>query len=183
MNKVNLASFNNSWYNPGSRIKISIWYFFNLLILKNPFLPFSTLKVMVLKLFGASIGESVLIKQSISVKYPWKLSVGDNVWIGEDVWIDNLDNVIIENNVCLSQGAMLLCGNHNFKKSTFDLITGKIHLEEGVWIGAKSIVCGGVTCQSHSVLSVNSVASVNLSTYTIYRGNPAKEVYKRTVSE
>ncbi len=182
MKKVDLSTFNNSWYQPGSKIKIIFWYFVNILFLQNPLLPFSGLKIFLLKLFGAKIGRNVLIKQSIRVKYPWKLQIGNNVWIGEDVWIDNLDDVVIGDNVCLSQGAMLLCGNHNFKKTTFDLIVGKIILEEGTWIGAKSVVCGGITCSSHSVLSVNSVASKNLNSYTIYRGNPAKEVAKRNIS-
>ena len=72
------------------------------------------------------------------------LTIGKNCWVGENVWIDNLDKVIISDNVCLSQGSMLLCGNHNFNKSTFDNY-GEIRLNEGVWVGAKSIVCPGVT--------------------------------------
>ena len=183
MNKINLASFNNDWYQPGSKVKIILWYFVNALFLKNSWCPFSAIKVFFLRLFGAKIGRNVLFKPGVSVKYPWKLKVGNNVWIGENVWIDNLDKVIIEDNVCLSQGAMLLCGNHNYKKSSFDLIIGEITLKEGVWIGAKAIVCGGVTCESHAVLSVSSVASKNLKAYTIYRGSPAKEVGKRTITE
>ena len=62
-------------------------------------------------------------------------------------------------NVCISQGATLLCGNHNFKKPGFDLIIDEIIVEDGVWIGAKSIVCPGVTLKSHSILTVGSVAN------------------------
>ena len=77
---------------------------------------------------------------------------------------------------------MLLCGNHNYKKTTFDLVTKPIIIEDGVWIGAKSIVTGGVICKSHSILSVNSVASSNLDEYTIYRGNPAEKVKTREIN-
>jgi putative colanic acid biosynthesis acetyltransferase WcaF len=76
---------------------------------------------------------------------------------------------------------MLLCGNHDYKRSTFDLIVGNIMLEDGVWIGAKSVVCPGVVCRSHSVLSVGSVASAPLDAYGIYRGNPAVKVKERTM--
>jgi putative colanic acid biosynthesis acetyltransferase WcaF len=76
---------------------------------------------------------------------------------------------------------MLLCGNHDFSKEYFDLITGNIILEDGVWIGAKSIVGPNVICHSHSVLSVNSVASKNLEAYTIYRGNPAVAIKERNI--
>ena len=85
----------------------------------------------------------------------------------------------IGDNVCLSQGAMLLCGNHNYKKVEFDLVVREINLEEGVWIGAHSVVCPGVSCKSHSILAVNSVAVQTLEPYTIYQGNPAKELRKR----
>jgi putative colanic acid biosynthesis acetyltransferase WcaF len=66
-----------------------------------------------------------------------------------------------------------LCGNHDFKKSTFDLITRPIDLEDGVWIGAKCVVAPGVTCRSHSVLSLGSVATKDLEAWTVYQGNPA----------
>ena len=66
-------------------------------------------------MFGAKIGKGVIIRPGVSVKYPWKLQIGDNTWIGENVWIDNLSNIIIGKNVCVSQGAMLLSGNHNYK--------------------------------------------------------------------
>ncbi|NOZ36199.1 MAG: colanic acid biosynthesis acetyltransferase WcaF [Chlorobi bacterium] len=184
MNKTDLSKFNNSWYKPGgNRVKRIFWYFVNVLFFLNPWNPISFLKVFLLRIFGAKIGKGVIIKPSVNIKYPWRLSVGNNVWIGEKVWIDNLANVEIGNNVSISQGAMLLCGNHNYKKSTFDLITGDIKLEEGVWIGAFSIVTPGITCKSHSILAVNSVATKNLEAYTIYQGNPAAEIRKRTIEE
>ena len=78
---------------------------------------------------------------------------------------------------------MLLTGNHNFKKSSFDLMIGDIVLENGVWIGAKSIVCPGVTCSSHAVLTVNSVANKDLNAFSIYTGNPAVFQKQRTIEE
>ena len=132
-------------------------------------------------MFGAKVGHGVVIKPSANIKYPWFLEIGDHCWIGEGVWIDNLAWVRLGSHVCISQGAMLLTGNHDYKKSTFDLITKEITIENGCWIGAKSIVCPGVTCKSHAVLSVGSVATQDLSAYTIYQGNPASEVRKRVI--
>ena len=136
-----------------------------------------------MRTFGAKIGENVTIKPKVNIKYPWFLKISDNVWIGENVWIDNLTQVTISSNVCISQGAMLLCGNHNYKKSTFDLMLGEIVLEEGVWIGARSVVCPGVTCKSHSVLTVGSVATSDLEAYSIYQGNPARKVKDRIIKQ
>lgn len=178
---VDLSKFNNAWYKPGNSYKIILWYFVNIFIIKNRYNPSSGLKILFLKLFGAIIGKGNVIKPGVSVKYPWKLTIGDFNWIGEDVWIDNLDAVVIENNVCISQGAMLLCGNHNYKKSTFDLVIGSIKLQEGSWVGAKSVVCPGVTLETHSILAVNSVATKDLQAYGIYQGNPAVKVRNRII--
>jgi putative colanic acid biosynthesis acetyltransferase WcaF len=180
-NTVNLGDYNNSHFETGSGpLKRILWHFVSGVFFKS-FFHFYGLKVFLLKLFGAEIGMNVLIKPNVNIKYPWNLIVGNNVWIGEEVWIDNLVTVQIGNNVCVSQGAMLLCGNHNFSKPTFDLITGTIILEDGVWIGAKSVVGPNVVCHSHSVLSVNSVASKDLQAYSIYRGNPAQLIKERIV--
>ena len=184
MDKTDLSRYDNSWYNPqASWLKRTFWYFTNNLIFTHGFIPFSSIKVFILRLFGARIGKGINIKPTVNIKYPWLLKLGDHVWIGEEVWIDNLTNVWIGDNVCLSQGAMLLTGNHNFRKSSFDLMVDKIVLEEGVWIGAKAVVCPGITCHSHSVLSVNSVATKNLDPFSIYQGNPAEKVKERIIED
>jgi len=183
MNSVDNSKFNNDWYKPGaSKIKIVLWLMINATFLRNPLNLSSRVKKFWLNAFGAKIGSGVLIKPSINIKYPWKLEVGENTWIGENVWIDNLAQVTIGKNVCLSQGAFLLTGNHNYKKEAFDLMVGEIILEDGVWIGAQSTVTPGITCYSHSILSVNSVATKNLSPYKIYQGNPAIEVRDRKIT-
>ena len=181
---TDLSRFNNDWFDRGaSRWKQLAWYIVNALFFINPLNPSSGLKVALLKMFGAKVGKGVLIKPGVNIKFPWKLEVGDHVWIGERVWIDNLDQVVIESQVCLSQGAMLLCGNHDYKKATFDLMIGPIYLETGVWIGAGSLVGPGVRCGSHAVLAVCSVANRDLAPYSIYRGNPAEKIREREIHE
>lgn len=143
----------------------------------------SRVKASLLRLFGAEVAIGVVIKPSVNIKYPWKLRIGKYTWIGENVWIDNLAMVDIGPNCCVSQGAMLLCGNHNYKKSSFDLMVGKITLEEGVWVGAQSVVCPKVHCASHAVLSVGSIATSDLEAYQIYQGNPAKVIKERKIEE
>ena len=178
---VDLSHFNNNHYQSGSAFKKLFWYFINAIFFKTLF-PFpSIFKVKLLRLFGASVGSGVVIKPSVNIKYPWFLKIGDHSWIGEDVWIDNLEKVTIGKHVVLSQGAYLLTGSHDYKKVAFDLMLGAVTLEDGVWIGAKAIVCPGVECQSHSILSVGSIATTDLKEYTIYQGNPAEFKRKREV--
>jgi putative colanic acid biosynthesis acetyltransferase WcaF len=177
--KTDLSTFNNRWYKPGNPVKRFLWMMISSLVFAGGWCVLSLPKVWLLQLFGAKVGKGVVIKPRVLIKYPWMLNIGNHAWIGERVWIENHTETIIGDNCCLSQGAMLLCGNHNYKKPSFDLIVGKITLEEGVWIGAHAVVCPGVTCKSHAVLSVNSVATHDLEAYTVYQGNPARKVRER----
>lgn len=180
--QTDFSRFNNSWYNPGPRWKVLLWFLVGPLVL-NTYLPIPVaLKIAVLRLFGARIGSNVMIKPAVNIKYPWFLRVGNHVWIGEHVWIDNFSEVVLGDNVCISQGAMLLTGNHDYSRPTFDLIPKPITLDNGVWIGARSVVCPGVHCQSHAVLAVGSVATKSLTAYGIYQGNPAVQVRQRKIS-
>lgn len=183
MQETDLSSFDNSWYNPGNPLKRALWYVINLILFKNPYFVFIKPKIFLLRAFGANIGKRVVIKPVVNIKYPWFLSIGDNSWIGEGVWIDNLDQISIGKNCCVSQGALLLSGNHNYKRSSFGLILKPITLEDGVWIGANSVVTQGVRCKSHSLLVVGSVASSNMEPYTIYRGNPAVSIKERIIKQ
>jgi putative colanic acid biosynthesis acetyltransferase WcaF len=177
--KTDLSTYNNDWYQPGSRVKRALWYIIRLLFFQCAWNVSSKLKFFWLRLFGAQLGKGIVIKPKVTIKYPWKLTIGDNCWIGEGVWIDNLDQVTLEDNVCISQGALLLCGNHNYKSKNFDLMIAPIYLEEGSWVGAKCSVAPGVRFFSHAVLSMGSVATKHLEAYSIYSGNPAVKVKSR----
>lgn len=180
-NTTDHSRFDNSWYKPGKGALLrALWYILNRFLMQSA-MPGSAWRRGLLRLFGSKIGRAVILKPQINVKYPWRLEIGDYSWIGEGVWIDNLGMVKLGKNCCLSQGAMLLCGNHHYGKSAFDLMVGDITLEDGVWIGAKAIVCPGVLCKSHSVLSVGGVATSDLEAYGIYAGNPAQKVRERKI--
>ncbi|MDB4919654.1 putative colanic acid biosynthesis acetyltransferase [Mucilaginibacter sp.] len=182
MLQTDLSLYNNSPFNPGgSAVKRLLWYYVNAVFLKSGLLPSSSFKVFLLRLFGAKIGKGVTIKPGVNIKYAWHLTVGNHTWIGENVWIDCLVAVTIGNNVCISQGAVLLTGSHNYKKKTFDLITQPVTLEDGVWIGAGAMVNLGVIAASHAVLTSGSVATKNLEAYSVYQGNPAVKIRERII--
>jgi putative colanic acid biosynthesis acetyltransferase WcaF len=179
---VNLAQYDNRHYRPGAGAAMRVaWYCVNALLFNSWLWPESRLKCAVLRLFGARIGRGVVIKPRVNIKYPWNLQFGDYVWIGEGVWIDSLAEVRIESNVCISQEAFLLTGNHNYKDPAFGLIVQGIHIEEGAWIGARAIVCPGVRVRRNTVLTAGSMLSDDSVEDGIYRGNPAERVRERRI--
>ena len=92
---------------------------------------------------GARIGAGCRIKPGLRVKFPWRLLVGDHCWLAEDAWIDNLAPVQIGDRVCLSQGAYLCTGNHDFRSPGFELRLGPIKIDSDAWIAARSVLSPG----------------------------------------
>ena len=150
-----------------------IWDFFGKPLISS-YLPGTHWRKLILIIFGAKIGKGGKIKTNIRISEPWHLSIGDHCWIGENVWIDNLALVKIGNRVCISQGAYLCTGNHNFKKDFFNLILEKIVIEDDCWIAAKSIIAPGSRLKRGSIACLGSVVSGILEEDGIYKGNPAK---------
>ena len=179
---MHLDNYSIGNYTPGvPYLQQILLYFLGSPLVESYWLPISSIKVRILRLFGASIGQGVRIKSGVRVKFPWRLSVGNHVWIGEDTWIDNLAPVVLEDHVCLSQGVYLCTGNHDWNHPDFKLIPAPIHIEESSWIAAKSVIGPGVTIGRGAVITLGGVTGRSLESMMIYAGNPAQPIKKRTM--
>ena len=156
-----------------------IWYLISTIVYEVSLFPVYRSKIWLLRVFGAQIGRGVVIKPKVYIKYPWNLEVGDNVWIGEGVRIDNLALVKLGSNVCVSQNAFLLTGNHNYRNDGFELMTGSIIIEDEVWVGASSVVCPNTVLSQGTIITVGSVIIGTTNANRVYRGNPAIDIKPR----
>lgn len=102
-------------------------------------------RVQILRAFGASIGDGVLIRHDVRIHWPWKLTVGDDSWIGEHAWILNLEPVTIGSNSCVSQGVLLCTGSHDPRSPTFAFDNAPITVGDSAWVAARATVLRGVT--------------------------------------
>jgi putative colanic acid biosynthesis acetyltransferase WcaF len=181
--QVNLSSYSSRDFDRGAgKWRECLWLLAGLLLFRLCPFSLSPLKRAVLRAFGARIGKNVTIKPQVKITFPWKLVIGNHVWLGEECWLLNLERIVIGNNVCISQRAFLCTGSHDYKSSTFDLMVKPITLEDGCWIGAAAWIGPGVTVGTHAVLTAGSVAGKNLEPYGIYCGNPALIVKQRVIS-
>ena len=179
--RVRLDHFSAAGFDRGaSRFKEALWVGIGSPLL-NSFIPGSGWRVRLLRSFGARIGIGTVWKPHVRVKFPWRLAIGDHCWIGEEAWIDNLASVTLGNHVCLSQGAYLCTGNHDWSVETFDLITQEIIIRDGAWVGAKTVITPGTTIEEAAVVTSGSVASGELEARKIYQGNPAKPISRRKI--
>lgn len=170
-----------AWDRP--KFVIYLWAIFELIFVTNAWQVSSGLRVKVLRLFGAEIGDGVVFRPRTRVKFPWKLRIGDRSWIGEGVWIHNQDHVHLGADVVLSQEAFITTGSHALR-SDMALITRPVAIEDGAWITSRAIVLGGSRVGRSAVVTPNSVVGPNqvIQKNTLATGNPAHIVGKRFVN-
>lgn len=175
-----LNAFRNSEYDPGRGfVTRTIWYFVSLIFFESGWFPVSGIKSHILRLFGAKVGNGVVFKPHVRIKFPWRLAIGDHCWIGQGVWIDNIEDVNIGDHVCVSQLAYFCTGSHDHRSRAFDLLAKPIAVENGAWIGARATLLGGVVVHANAIAAAGSVVVKSVPAAIIVGGNPAKQISVR----
>lgn len=171
---MQLEHFDNSGFDRGaSLLKEALWCFVKVLFFASVFPIPSVVKVFLLRCFGARIGRRVVIRSQVNISFPWRLEMGDHVWIGDEVMILSLAQVTIQSNVCISQRAFLCTGSHNWRSESFELIAKPITLEESCWVAANVFIGPGVTLHKGTICSAGSVVLRDAGPSQILIGNPA----------
>ena len=176
---INLSGYTTGDFRRGaSRLKEAAWYLVRALFFQTPIPWPSALRVELLRVFGARVGEGVVIRSQVNITFPWRFSAGDHVWIGEEVLILSLAPVVIESNCCISQRAFLCTGSHDFSSPAFSLRTSAITIKEGSWVAASAFIAPGVRIGPGSMVGAGSVVTADVEPGVIVRGNPAAMVKK-----
>ena len=176
---MDLKRFDNSDFDRGaSRLKELAWLVVSALTVAGP-IPGSGWRAALLRAFGAKVAPGVVLKPGVRVKFPWRLTIGENSWIGERAWIDNLAEVRIGRDTCVSQGAYLCTGNHDWMSPAFDLETGPIIIEDQCWVGARASVAPGTRMEEGAVLGFGAVGAGRLREWTVYGAAKPYEVGPR----
>ena len=172
---MRLSEFSSNGFDRGApRWKEALWQVIKCLLFLSPW-PFpSRLRCSLLRAFGATVGRGVVIRSRVNIWFPWRLVVGDDVWLGEEVFILNLAQVTIEDNCCISQRAFLCTGSHEFRRDDFALITKPIAVRSSSWIAAQAFVGPGVEIGTGGIVSAGSVVLRDVPPFTIVQGNPAQ---------
>jgi putative colanic acid biosynthesis acetyltransferase WcaF len=176
---MRLDHFDNSDFDRGRPMLIEICWRIVEGLFFDSWLPGSGWRLWLLRVFGASLGRGVIVKPHVRVKFPWKLKIGNHSWIGEDVWIDNLDWVDIGSHCCVSQGAYLCTGSHRWDSDTFDLDTGSIVIADRCWIGAMTRIAPNARMGEGAVATMGSVVIGEMPAWMVCSGNPAQPVKAR----
>ena len=133
-------------------------------------------RVLLLVSFRAKVGKEVIIRRGIRVHFPWNLEIGDNCWIGEEVWFINHKKVTIGSNVCISQRSMICSGSHDFRSASLDYAHRPIEIKDGAWVCLDAKVLPGVTIGECSVVSAGEVVRKSIPDYSMLVGGEIRPI-------
>jgi putative colanic acid biosynthesis acetyltransferase WcaF len=136
-----------------------------------------------LRLFGAKIGKRVNIRSSVKITYPWKLSVGDYSWIGDDCVLYCLGEIKIGQHVALAHKVYVNTGGHFYEKTTFDIFSKPVSIEDECWITNDVYIAPGVTIGAGTIVSARSTVLKDLPGGKICVGTPAKPIKDRLIQD
>ncbi len=152
-----------------TKMRLVIWFPIQHLIFKSAFLP-SVMRPPLLRLFGASIGRGVFIRRGVKVHFPWTLEIGDDCWIGEEVWFINHEKIKIGSNVCISQRSIICSGGHDYRSASLEYAHKPIEIKDGAWICLDAKVLPGVKIGECSVVSAGEVVRKSVPDFSMLVG-------------
>ena len=158
-----------------TKILIGIWFPIQHLIFKSSFFH-SSLRPLMLRFFGASIGRRVLIRRGVKVHFPWNLKIGDDCWIGEEVWFISHEKIEIGSNVCISQRSIICSGGHDYRSASLEYSHKPIEIKDGAWVCLDAKVLPGVTIGECSIVSAGEVARKSVPDYSMLVGGEIRPI-------
>jgi putative colanic acid biosynthesis acetyltransferase WcaF len=134
-----------------------------------------------LRLFGCNVGKGALIRPTVEITYPWKVSIGDFSWVGHNVCLYSLGEIHIADNVVISQESYLCTGSHDMRRPGFEMRVKPILIDAEVWIAADVFIFPGVHVGRGAVVSARSTVQEDLPAMMVCGGNPARPIFPRRI--
>lgn len=166
-----------------SKIKVQFWWVCYALLFKTSPQVLYSWRRFLLRSFGAEIGKGVIIRPSTKITYPWKLKIGNYSWIGDDVVLYSLGNIIIGKNTVISQKSYICTGTHDYSKIDFPIEAHNIIIEDECWLATDVFISPGVIIKKGTVVGARSTVINDLDSNSVYVGSPARFIKKRTIEQ
>jgi putative colanic acid biosynthesis acetyltransferase WcaF len=179
---VDLRRYDQSWFDRGrSGWMILLWWLVQATLF--PLTPHSAhgVRCAVLRLFGARVGRGVSIRPTARFTYPWKVTIGDHSWIGDDVVFYSLDQISLGQHCVISQKTYLCTGSHDLQDPAFGLKTAPIRVGNGAWVAADCFLAPGVEIGANAVIGTRSTVLKPMPNQQVCWGNPCQPRYWREI--
>ena len=164
----------------GNRIARAVWGGVWIFFFRPSPRPMHAWRCLLLKIFGAKLGNNFRIQPSVKIWLPANLMAGDFVGIGEGVHLYNMNKIILGDFTSISMGATLCAGSHDYDSTNHQLISAPIIIGKHCWICAESFIHPGLTIPDGVVLGARSVLIRSPEKeWFVYSGFPARAIKER----
>lgn len=178
--RIDLSRFSTAGFVRGRSKSFEIvWYLAKLTFIQSSVPWPNAFKAVVLRVFGARVGRGLYLRPGVNIHFPWRLSVGDNVWIGDRCTILNLEPVVLADNVALAHEVYLAAAGHDVSSPTFAYANRPITVRSGAWIATRAYVGPGVTIGEHAVVAAAAAVVKDVDDWSIVAGVPARVIGRR----
>jgi acetyltransferase-like isoleucine patch superfamily enzyme/glycosyltransferase involved in cell wall biosynthesis len=163
----------------GQKVRRVLWMITSATLFRCSFHNWYGWRRLILRLFGAKIGERVRIRPSVKVEIPWNLEIGDDTAVGDYAILYCLGKVTIGQHVTISQYAHICAGTHDYRSRRFPLLRLPITIEDDAWIAADAFVGPGVTIGTRAVVGARATAVKDVPPEHVVAGCPARFIKMR----
>ncbi len=161
---------------------VLVWWFLQAIVFPLTPHSFHAPRLALLRLFGATIGRGVVLRPTVRITFPWKVTIGDYSWIGDDVVLYSLDRIHIGSHCVISQKSYLCTGSHDITDPCFPLQTGAITIGNGTWIATDCFIAPGVYIGANTIVGARSSVFSHLPAGQVCWGTPCRPHYPRQVN-
>ncbi|MEL6458361.1 MAG: hormogonium polysaccharide biosynthesis acetyltransferase HpsU [Cyanobacteria bacterium J06636_27] len=177
---VDLRKYDQSDFDRGrAGWYVFLWWFVQAITFPLTLHNMSGIRCAILRLFGARIGKGVLIRPTARFTYPWKVTIDDYSWIGDDVVLYSLDEIHIGSHCVVSQKSYICTGSHDIKDPAFGLKINKVAIGNGAWVATDCFVAPGVTIGANAVIGARSSVLTDMPNAQVCWGTPCRPRYER----
>ena len=142
--------------------------------------------VTLMRLENVSIGDNVSFATGCVLKTDeGRIVIGNHTSFNTNTSMTSPKGCLVEigNYVLVAPNVVIRPFNYNYKSLTFmrknEHLPDKIIIGDDVWIGANSVITGGVTIGKGAVIGAGSVVTHDVDPYKIVGGVPAKVIGDR----
>lgn len=177
---VDLSKFTTEGHDRGrGTLTLVLWWLTKIAFIQSR-LPWpSGFRRLLLVAFGAKIGQGFYIRPSVNIHFPWRLTIGNNVWLGEGSTILNLAEVKIEDNVAIAHEVYIAAAGHSISDEHFAYSNQPVIVEAGAWLATRSYVGPGVVVGRGAVVAAGAVVVSDVAAGAIVGGVPARQIGRR----
>lgn len=157
-------------------------YFFDfeLLVLRLAgCVPLHTLRLVFYQLAGVKLGKDTHFHTGTQFFNPRGVEVGEGTIVGQGVFLDGRDKLIIGKYTDIASEVMIYNSEHDINAEDFAATSAPVEIGDYCFIGPRVIILPGVKIGKGAVVAAGAVVTKNVPEFAIVGGVPAQVIGER----